>query len=131
MVAKRDCHMWTCPFRPAGKSKPRRAVGVCHISAFTDTSHRAGLGLGAAPIAPSTADTVVMQLGEYWDCGRQRSKKGLLVAARSFPKTSWLWELTKDAQEIDCYPCCSQESLTQSPLNTLSLELTLVKYLLG
>lgn len=61
----------------------------------TDTSHRAGLGLGAAPTAPSTADTVVMQLGEYWDCGRQRRKEGLLVAARSFPKTSWLWEHTE------------------------------------
>lgn len=42
--------------------------------------------------------------GKYWDCGRQRSKKGLLVAVRSFPKTSWLWEQLKDAQEIDCCP---------------------------
>lgn len=32
---------------------------------------------------------VVTHVGEYRDCGRQRSKKGDLVAVRSFPKTSW------------------------------------------
>lgn len=38
----------------------------------TDMSHRAGLGLGAAPTAPSTTDTtVVMQLGEYWEAEKQ------------------------------------------------------------
>lgn len=96
MVAKRDCHIQTCPFRPAGQNKPGRAAGVVTSMLGTDMSHRADPGLGAAPTAPSTADTtVVVQLGEYWDCGGQRSKKGLLVAARSFPKTSWLTEHTE------------------------------------
>lgn len=75
--------MGTCPSRPAGKNKAGRAVGVATSLLGTDMSHRAGPGLGAAPTAPSTADsTVAMQLGEYWDCGRQRSKKGLLVAKK-------------------------------------------------
>lgn len=53
-----------------------RAVGVATSMLGTDMSHRAGPGLGAAPTAPSTADTtVVMQLGQYWDFGRQRTRR--------------------------------------------------------
>lgn len=54
--------------------------------------HGAGPGPKAAPAVPNTAPPllVVTQVGEYWDRGRQRSKKGDLVAGRSFPKTSWL-----------------------------------------
>lgn len=97
MVAKRDCHMWTCPFMPAGKKEPGRAAGVATSVLGTDMSHRAGPALGAAPTAPSAADTiVVMQLGEYWDCGRHRSKKGLLIA-----KPAGSGSTLKDAQEID------------------------------
>lgn len=42
--------------------------------------------------APNTADTTLMltQVGECCDCDRQRGKKGDLVAATSFPTTSWL-----------------------------------------
>ena len=48
------------------------------------TSHRADPALKAALVTL----LVVTQVEEHWDCGRQRSKKGDLVAVRSFPKTS-------------------------------------------
>lgn len=95
---------WDLPSGPAGKNKAGRAVGVATSLLGTDMSHRAGPGLGAAPTAPCTADsTVAMQLGEYWDCGRQRSKKGLLVAV-SFPKSSWLWEHTAGCTGVRLLP---------------------------
>lgn len=76
MVAKRDGHTSTYSFTPAGKNKPARVAGIATSMLGTDMSHRAGPGLGAAPTAPSTADTtVVMQLGEYWDCGGREARK--------------------------------------------------------
>lgn len=95
-VTKRDRPTQICPFRPGQqKQAQEEQLGVATSmlkKRVVGTGHGAGPGPRAAPAAPNTAPPllVVTQVGEYWDCGKQRSKKGDLVAGRSFPKTSWL-----------------------------------------
>lgn len=71
------------PLWASREEQGRKGSWSCHISAWHRHEPQSRPWSWSSSTAPSTADsTVAMQLGEYWDCGRQRSKKGLLVAKK-------------------------------------------------
>lgn len=120
------------PLWASREEQGRKGSWSCHISAWHRHEPQSG------PWSWSSSHST-QHCGQHcghaaggilglWEAEKQERIAG---SKEVFPKAAGSGSRLQDAQEFDCCPRCSQDSLTESSPKPLSLEIALVKYLLG